>query len=201
LYDIVWTTWVAWGMGLVVTSLVLFGSPVLYKRLRKRDRLRQDSKEEDLPWEAFFALLEKRNRERAEAGLPPEEPTSEELSQLLASLPDNPLVQSEKDYEFVAAGGGDDKRSSGRRWGNPTSVRLDNDLHGLVVNRSSGGIGIFADREIAPGTWVSVKAAEAPFDVSAVHAEVRHCRKVGKGFFLGCKFLGDVPWQVRVWFG
>ena len=37
--------------------------------------------------------------------------------------------------------------------------------------------------------------------VQAVRAEVRHCRKVGKGFLLGCQFSDDVPWNARVWFG
>jgi hypothetical protein len=104
------------------------------------------------------------------------------------------------------AAGGNERRTGGRRWGNPTDVRLRSPLwegqqHGLVVNRSTGGLGIFADREIPLGTLVQVRAVEAPFYVNPAQAEVRHCRKVGKGFFLGCQFCGDVPWNTRVWFG
>jgi hypothetical protein len=202
--EIVWTSWVAWGAGVLVTSLVL-GSPLFYRRMRRRRWLSYASREEDLPWDALMGLLEKRNRDRAAAGLPPEEATPEEISQLLATLPDHGSRQSREDRDF-AAGGGQERRTGGRRWGNPTSVRIravlwEDYVHGLVVNRSTGGLGIFVDRDIKLGTCLQVRAVEAPFYVQPVEAEVRHCRRVGKGYFLGCQFNGDVPWNTRVWFG
>jgi hypothetical protein len=114
-------------------------------------------------------------------------------------------VELPEDREFQLVGG-TERRAGHRRWGNPTEVHLFSPLwaghvHGLVVNRSTGGLGIFLDKEVPPGTPLQARAAEAPSYVPAVQAEVRHCRKVGKGFFLGCQFSEDVPWNARVWFG
>jgi PilZ domain len=200
------TTWMTLGAGAVAASLVL-GAPVLYKRWL-RWRLSDASREEDLPWQALLDLLEQRNRDRAAAGLPPEQPTKEEVGELLArlpALPDPRPLELPEDREFRLAGG-TDRRAGHRRWGNPTEVHIQSSLlaghlHGLVVNRSTGGLGIFADKEVPPGTSVQIRAAEAPVDVASVRAEVRHCLPVGKGFLLGCQFSEDVPWNLRVWFG
>jgi hypothetical protein len=202
-----WTTCVALGAGAMVTSLVV-GSGVAYGRWRGRRRLSDASREEDLAWADLLALLEQRNRDRAEAGLPPEEATEEELSQLLARLPAVPdprALELPEDREFESRGGAE-RRAGRRRWGHPTEVHLrsllwaDN-LNGLIVNRSTGGLGIFADKEVPHGTPMHVRAVEAPAYVPAVLVEVRHSLKVGKGAFLGCEFSAEVPWNIRVWFG
>jgi hypothetical protein len=200
-----WTTLVPVGAGAVVTSLVI-GSAVVLGRWRRR--LADDSQEEDLPWEVLLHLLEEHNQRRAAAGLPPEQATPEVVGELLAklpSLPDARPLDLPEDREFLALGG-DERRAGRRRWGNPTGVHLRSslwygELYGLVVNRSTGGLGIYADREVPPDTPLQVRAAEAPAGVPAVRLEVRHCRKVGKGFFVGCQFSDDIPWNVRVWFG
>ena len=70
-----------------------------------------------------------------------------------------------------------------------------------MVNRSTGGLGIFADQEVPAGTPLKIRAVEAPSYVPMVRIEVRHCLKVGKGYILGCEFSEDVPWNARVWFG
>jgi hypothetical protein len=201
-----WATWLTLAVGAVVTSLV-FVAPVLYGRWR-RWRLRAASREEDLPWEELLNLLEQRNRDRAAGGLPPEPPTEEEVGRLLARLPTLPDPKAQElpeDREFEPVGG-KERRGGRRRWGNPTEVHLlsplwDEHFHGLVVNRSTGGLGIFADKEVPAGMCVQVRAAEAPADVAAVRVEVRHCLPVGRGFILGCQFSEDIPWNIRVWFG
>ena len=201
------TTWAPLGAGAVVTFLVI-GSAVIYGHWRGGRHLSDASREEDLPWQDLLSLLEQRNRDRAAAGLPPEQATEEVLGQLLASwpgMPDPKPLELPEDREFLLVGG-DERRASRRRWGNPTEVRLVSPLwaghlHGLVVNRSTGGLGIFTDKEVTPGTSLQVRAAEAPPSVEAIRAEVRHCLQVGKGFLLGCQFSEDVPWNVRVWFG
>ena len=53
----------------------------------------------------------------------------------------------------------------------------------------------------APGTTVHIRPGEAPSYIPAVEAEVKHCRKAGKNFVIGCQFRGELPWNVRVWFG
>jgi hypothetical protein len=202
-----WTGWVPLGAGAVVTSLVV-GGGVVYGRWRGGRRLSDASREEDLAWADLLALLEQRHRDRAAAGLPPREATDEELGQLLARLPAMPdprALELPEDREFERAGG-NERRAGSRRWGNPTEVHLrsllwDDNLHGLVVNRSTGGLGIYADMEVPHGTPMQVRAVEAPAYVPAVLVQVRHSLKVGKGAFLGCQFSADVPWNIRVWFG
>jgi hypothetical protein len=200
-----WTTWVPLAAGVVVTFLVI-GSALIYGRWQRR-RLNDASREEDLPWAELLVLLEKRNRDRAAFGLPPEQPTDEVLGELLARLPvaDPKPLELPEDHEFIPVLG-NERRTGRRRWGNPTEVHVrsalwGDHLHGLVVNRSTGGIGIFADKEVPAGTDVQIRAVEAPTSIPPAKAEVRHCRKVGRGFFFGCEFSDDVPWNVRVWFG
>ncbi len=130
------------------------------------------------------------------------------MEQLLAELPgvgEGRPLELPEDREFQLTGGAE-QRTTHRRWGNPTNVFVawpdsDNQLHGLVVNRSTGGLGILVDREIPPNTFVNIRAVEAPAYVPAVCVEVRHCLKAGRAFILGCQFSKDIPWNVRVWFG
>lgn len=201
----VWSTWVPLAAGALAAFLVL-GSAGVYGRWRQR--LSQASREEDLPWDELLVLLEKRNRDRAAAGLPPQEVTEAELDQLLARLPAvegvRP-VELPEDREFRSVDGSE-RRAGRRRWGNPTEVYLttclsEQRVHGIVMNRSTGGLGIYVDEEIPPGTVLTIRAVEAPAYVPSVFAEVRHCRNVGKGFALGCQFRKELPWKVRVWFG
>jgi hypothetical protein len=204
-----WTPWLPWIVGIMVTFTV-GGFVALYGRWRWRRRRLASSREEDLPWQDLLEVLQKRKRDRAAAGLPPETdvPAEEMLAELLASLPPGPRSAPPVRREDLAflAGGGDERRGSPRRWGNPTEIHLTlpvglDRVHGLVVNRSTGGLGIFADRDIAAGTTIRVRPVEAPAYIPEVEVEVRHSRKISKGFLLGCQFLSDVPWNVRVWFG
>jgi len=204
-----WTTWVILGAGLAAAALVV-GVVALYGRWRRRRRLADGSREEDLPWDVLMELLQVRSRERAAAGLPPDDdlPPEELLKQLLAGLPSSPRRapgMSPEEQQYQAAGGAE-KRTGRRRWGNPTEVHLTSllgpdRLHGLVINRSTGGLAIFVDREVSAGTWHQVRSTEAPSYVATVEVEVRYCRKVGRNFLLGCQFCGEIPWNVRVWFG
>ena len=202
-----WVTWMALGAGALVISLVL-GSTVVYERVRERRRLSAISQEEDLRWDDLLVLIEKRHRERVAAGLPEEEESDEELEEILgmlASLPNARALELPEDREFQLVGG-DERRAGRRRWGNPTEVHLrsllwDGNQHGVVVNRSTGGLGIYTDREVPADTPLQIRAVEAPSYVKSAQAEVRHCVKVGKGFLFGCRFTQSVPWNVRVWFG
>jgi hypothetical protein len=204
------TTWIPLGAGTLVACMV-FGFAVVYGRLRRRaddapDIVNDASREEDLPWAELLAILEKRNRERAAAGLPPEKATEEVLRECLKSLPDAKPVERPEDKEFHALAI-DERRVGGqRRWGNPVTVQLssplwDCPLNGIVVNRSTGGLGILTDQEVPAGTRIEIRPTEAPWYVQPVPADVRHCGKVGKGFLFGCEFSDDVPWKARVWFG
>jgi hypothetical protein len=204
-----WTVWVTLGVGVAAAALVIVIA-VLVGRWRARHRSLNASREEDLPWDDLLELLRTRRRERTEAGLPPDDemPAEDVLQQLLANLPSQLRRSTEippEELKFLA-GGGAEQRASQRRWGNPTEVYLVpllvlERMHGLVVNRSTGGLAILVDKEVPPGTTLTARPVEAPNSVPAAEIEVRYCRKVGKNFLLGCQFRGEVPWNVRVWFG
>src|SRR5205823_1820377 len=101
---------------------------------------------------------------------------------------------------------GAERRSSRRRWANPIEVRLTSPFHeqpqhGLVINRSTGGLAVLTDANFSPGTVLFVRPEEAPASVPAVEVEVRHSRMVSKLCLIGCQYRGELPWNVKVWFG
>jgi hypothetical protein len=204
-----WATLVIAGVGVVVAALVV-ALAVLVGRWRRRKRLGEGSKEEDLPWEDLLELLRRRSQARKEAGLPPDDdvPPEELLKELLAGLParaPRAPAGTPEGVQYLSEGGVE-RRAGRRRWGNPTEVsvtspRWPGALHGLVINRSTGGLAVFLDGELPAGTPIKVRPVEAPGSVPGTEAEVRYCRKVGKHFLIGCEFSGEVPWNVRVWFG
>jgi len=206
-FDVTSTLWVSVGVGAVVTALVI-GSAVIYERRRtRRPDLLDAPPEVPSPQQDLLRLLETGECNPSPTRIQCERTTEEEFDQMMAAMLEigdaNPLELPE-DREFLDVGG-DERRASRRRWGNPTEVRLRSDvwceLHGLVVNRSTGGLGIYADRDLPQGSQIDVRATAAPAHIPSVRVEVRHCLKVGKGFILGCKFSEEVPWNARAWFG
>jgi hypothetical protein len=201
-----WTTLTALGVGVVVASLVY----VVLSRIKRRRRLLAFANG-DLPWEDLLEMLRDRHSELEASGSPPQEnlPPDELLKLLLSRLPgkrrgrraEAPL----EEREYLASGG-ENRRSSNRRWGNPTEVSLTSalwsgTLHGLVINRSKGGFAIFVDKELEPTTILSVRPREAPHYVQPVEIEVKHCRKIRRNFIIGCQASAEIPWNVLVWFG
>jgi hypothetical protein len=205
------STWLTLFVGVWVSILVYI---LLHRRAVRRRRLAGATEEGDLPWEELLQLLRERGRELAESGAPAEEemPPEELLKLLLSRRPNKtkpkPREVPPEEVEFLQSGGAN-LRASPRRWGNPTDVQIKlpylshdvDTLHGLVINRSAGGLAILVDGEIKDGTIVKVRSAEAPTYVPSVDVEVRYCRKAGRNHFIGCKFCGEIPWNVRVWFG
>jgi hypothetical protein len=100
-----------------------------------------------------------------------------------------------------------ERRGSERRWGNPIEVRMKGFLNreeavaGLVINRSKGGLAVVLDESVDPGTFLRIRPTEAPTDIPWAEVEVRHCRSAGKNWIIGCKFVGEVPWATKLWFG
>jgi hypothetical protein len=205
-----WTTWGTLGAGLFVASVVY----VVLSRIKRRRRQLAFANGE-LPWADLLEMLRARHHELEAAGSPPQENLSpdELLNLLLSKLPanrrcpptdDSPEVPPEE-LAYLSMGS-ENRRSSRRRWGNPTEVSLTSflwagDRHGLVINRSTGGFAIFVDRKIEPGSTLTVRPLEAPHYVPSVEIEVKHCRKVRRNYIIGCQASAEVPWNVLAWFG
>jgi hypothetical protein len=199
------TSW-AVAVGSTVAGLVYV---TLRRWVARRRRLRF-SADEDLPWEDLLGLLRSRERELAASGktLDDDLPPDELLALLLSRLPAEAGRRYElpPDEEEFLKSGGAEKRAGRRRWGNPTevhvtSVSLGGRLHGIVINRSTGGLGVFIDRKLEAGALAEVRAVEAPGYVPSVQVEVKFCRKIRRHYLVGCQFLQEIPWNVRVWFG
>jgi hypothetical protein len=211
-----WTNWLILGVGTLVTSLVfalLYWRWTGWRRLGGR-RLAgvgvEGLSDEDLPWEDLLQLLRQRGKELAESGAAPQDdlPPEELLKLLLSRLPSLPARATaqlpQEDADFLAAN--PDRRTSRRRWGNPTEIFVNSplwskQLHGLVINRSVTGLAIFIDVEIQEGTFLKVRSVEAPYYVPWVDVEVKYSKKTGRNYIMGCQFRFEIPWNVRVWFG
>lgn len=100
-----------------------------------------------------------------------------------------------------------DRRGSVRREGQPVRVTLaattfrNGVADGYVLDRSTGGLKIAAQVQLAPGATMQVRAADAPDTVGFVTVIVRSCRKSEDHFELGCEFEKTPPWNVLLLFG
>lgn len=201
-------TWQAVAVGTTVSSLV-FVSLRRYSAWRRR-RMILFSTEEDLPWERMLELFKQYERELASSGVQRQNQLSSNqlLALLLSRLPPGaapsalPISMEERQFLRSAP----ERRSGRRRWGNPTNVHLSSPLlleplHGIVINRSTGGLGIFVDREVPVGTVLEVRAIEAPSYIASAEIEIKYCAKIRRQYILGCQFCTEIPWNVRVWFG
>jgi hypothetical protein len=198
--------WTTLGVGLGVAAVVY----LVLSRITRRRRLLAFSSG-DLPWEELLEMLRARQSELAASGSPPQEdlPPDQLLALLLSRLPAKRRRRrrtEEPDERENLQSGGVERRSSGRSWGNPTEVSLTSylwsgRLHGLVINRSVGGLAIFVDEEVPPSTTLAVRPLDAPNYVPSVEFEVRYCRKIRRNFLIGCQARTEIPWNVQVWFG
>ena len=199
--------WLVPGVGVTVGALAFVFLGFTRRWMRRR---RGGSREEDLSWEDLLESLRRRRREREKAGLAADEdlPPEELFTELLATLPAAAVPESAaapEDLQFQTEGGVE-RRVGRRRWGNPTEVNVTlpvwpGQVHGLVINRSTGGLAILLQDEVTAGTSIKVRAVEAACSVPSIKLEVRHCRKAGQLFLVGCEFCEEVPWNIRVWFG
>jgi hypothetical protein len=189
-----WVIWASLGIGMCVSSLVF----VLGRKVGQRRKARAIP-EEDLPWEALLGLLKERYRGKSAAD---EELSSGELMDaLLAELP-NRTGLPEADGNWT----GTERRRARRRWANPVEVILispfhNKPVHGLVFNRSTGGLAILTELSFEPGTVLAVRGVEAPQGIGFANVCVRHARKASKLWVIGCQYHGEIAWNVKAWFG
>jgi len=106
-----------------------------------------------------------------------------------------------------AAGKSSEHRSAVRRAGNPIAVQLtDVECHGspkagLVVDRSTRGLGLALDRPLIVNTLLNVRAANAPAGTGWVKLRVRNCRRIKGRYRVGAEFVQTPPWSVLLLFG
>jgi hypothetical protein len=100
-----------------------------------------------------------------------------------------------------------DRRKASRRPGNFIPVHLSDaqararPKRAWVLDRSTGGLRIAADRELPAGVILSVKAENAPDNTPWIQVQIRSCRPNEKFFELGCQFLQTPPWSILLLFG
>ena len=189
-----WVIWASLGIGICVSSLVF----VVGRKVGRRRKARAIP-EEDLPWEDLLVLLKERYKGKSAAD---EKISSDELMDALLAELANKIVLPEADGNWS----GSERRRARRRWANPVEVILISPfhakpVHGLVINRSTGGLAILTDVPFEPETGLSVRSVEAPQGVGFVDVCVRHLRKASKLWVIGCQYQGEIAWNMKVWFG
>ena len=110
-------------------------------------------------------------------------------------------------WDPFVSGSRSDRRSALRRRGYPVRVLLAEAggqagaARGTVLDRSTGGLAIAAD--VAPPAGAVLGVCPEPHSREApwVQVRVRHCRRDGDGWVLGCQFLSPPPWNVLLLFG
>lgn len=104
-------------------------------------------------------------------------------------------------------GGRQERRGSARRGGSSVSVLIADTSHGLqpfeghVVDRSVGGLGLEVGHEVAAGTILNVRPAQAAPIIPWIQVQVRHCKKTRDAWRLGCQFVRVPPSSVLWQFG
>src|SRR4051812_48534843 len=81
-----WTTLLVAGVGVLVAALVA-ALAAFVSRWRRRKRLAEGSREEDLSWEDLLELLRQRPQGPKEPGPPEDVPADQLLDELVAALP------------------------------------------------------------------------------------------------------------------
>lgn len=191
-----WEVWASMAAGLTVSGCVLIAARLM--RYFRRGRL-AGFEDADVPWDDLVDMLRSHNE-----GKPASEHLTEE--QLLQSLLDDARSASDSGSGSWVSTTPTDRRRSRRRWLNPIEVVVlspfhEQPLHGLVVNRSVGGLAILADYDFAPETVLRIRPTDAPPGVGYIDVCVRHTKSASRLFVIGCQYKGEVPWNVKVWFG
>jgi len=100
-----------------------------------------------------------------------------------------------------------EKRKALRRKGNHTPILLSYSgnlaqaVPAVVLDRSTGGLGVWAPQDAAVGMRVQVRPVDAPEELPWFTLEVRHTRPRNGKWFLGLKFENKLPWGQLLYFG
>jgi hypothetical protein len=119
--------------------------------------------------------------------------------------PAPPAAEEQAGVPMRSADARADRRACPRRGGNVVQVQLRIDLDhepftGLVLNRSSGGLGVLSDRALPVQAVLQVRPDRGRV-VQWADAVVRSCRPDGEQFEVGLEFLGKPAWGYMMQFG
>jgi PilZ domain len=104
-------------------------------------------------------------------------------------------------------GGRSERRSSLRRGGTHLSVLLSDaeaevgPVRGVIIDRSTGGLSVAVDEPVRLGEVLSVRVAASAHEMPWVQVTVRHFRREGSYYLMGCQFRRPQPWSVLLLFG
>jgi len=107
----------------------------------------------------------------------------------------------------VVPGKPSERRNTPRRKGNPVPVLLTNvsatldPFQGWVLDRSSGGLRILVDQQVAVGTVLNVRPAKAHDNFPWVQIKVRSCAPERSSYNLGVQFVQKLGWGEMQAFG
>src|ERR1700730_8375570 len=100
-----------------------------------------------------------------------------------ASPQQSPAQKADPLLDPFIHGSGAEKRTALRRVGSPTAVLISDaealgpPVHGQVIDRSMGGVGMTIDGPIEVGAILSVRVANATALIPWVQVEVKNCRQ------------------------
>jgi len=104
-------------------------------------------------------------------------------------------------------GSSSERRTAPRRRGNSVPILVSDadgvasPRHGIVVDRSIGGLGLRLDLEVPVGSVITVRPEEASPGASWIQVEVIRCTQVGDSWRVGCQFLRTPAYATLLLFG
>lgn len=122
-------------------------------------------------------------------------------------LPVDSGPASPANFDPFVSGSATEKRAVIRRKGNPVKVVIrlsdspDEEVHGTVIDRSTGGLALCVPVEFLAETRIQVRPDLETLIVQWVELEVRSARQENREWLLGCKFVESPPWSLLVQFG
>jgi len=119
------------------------------------------------------------------------------------------IADIDRMLNWLPQDGAGERRRATRRGGPPTLIRIsriptgDPALgdEGLVLDRSSGGLCVAAERPFQEGDELYLRVEGAGPDFPWVAVTVRHGRDRGEFFLIGCEFQERLPLTVLLQFG
>ena len=93
--------------------------------------------------------------------------------------------------------------AQGSRWrrGALADAKLQKIGEGWVIDRSTGGLGLYCDEPLEVGTEISVRPEEGQHVSPWGQVVVRSHHRIDDHWKLGCQFLRMPPWSVLLLFG